>query len=98
MQIEWQCFCRYKPTNEEITVHYFKNPLAIAILMSGVAASVAHAQTAPAPPVAPAAPALAPEKAAEPPAPEPIFSIGGFDLTGHIDVGHRKMVSAELST
>ena len=28
------------------------------------------------------------EKPAEPPAAEPILSIGGFDLTGHFDVGY----------
>ena len=31
------------------------------------------------------------EKPAEPAAPPPIFSIGGFDLTGHIDVGYTHL-------
>ena len=39
----------------------------------------AHAQTPPA------------DKPAEPPAPEPIFSIGGFDLTGHLDVAYSHL-------
>jgi hypothetical protein len=56
--------------------------------------SLAQAQTPPAEPappaaepptVAPAAPAAAPADATPPP-PPPIFSIGGFDLTGHFDV------------
>lgn len=33
---------------------------------------------------------LPPDKAADP-APQPVFSIGGFDLTGHIDVGYMNL-------
>jgi len=32
-----------------------------------------------------------PDKPAEPPAPEPIFSIGGFDLTGHLDAAYTHL-------
>ena len=72
-------------------MHQFKKPLALAIFMSGMAAGVAQAQTAPVPSATPAAPAPTTEKAAEPPAREPIFSIGGFDLTGHFDVGYSRL-------
>jgi hypothetical protein len=53
----------------------------IATLLAGLflAPLGAYAQTPP------------PEKPAEPPAPEPIYSIGGFDLTGHIDVGYSHL-------
>ena len=55
---------------------------AIALSFNGYQAI---AQQAPATPAAPDAPA-APE-----PAPPPIFSIAGFDLTGHVDIGYTNL-------
>src|SRR5438552_11259954 len=55
--------------------------LAMSLGMAGV-----QAQTPPSPPPAPP-PADA--KPAEPAAAPPIFSIWGFDLTGHVDVGYQ---------
>ena len=54
--------------------------LAVAALFSGATL----AQT---PPVTTAAP----EKPADAPPPPPVFSIGGFDLTGHVDVGYTHL-------
>lgn len=51
-----------------------------ALLSAGlVCAGTAYAQAQP-----------APDKPAEP-APQPVFSIGGFDLTGHVDVGYTNL-------
>jgi hypothetical protein len=55
---------------------------ALAVACGALFAGSALAQT-PAP-----APAAPPEKPAEAPAAPPIFSIWGFDLTGHFDVGY----------
>jgi hypothetical protein len=55
-----------------------KAALIVAGLLSGPFG--AYAQTPP--------PA---DKPAEPPAPEPIYSIGGFDLTGHIDAAYTHL-------
>ena len=52
-------------------------PIAVGLFAAGVS----HAQTAPAP---------VEEKAAEPPPPA-IFSIGGFDLTGHVDAAYSHL-------
>jgi hypothetical protein len=55
--------------------------LAMSLGMTG-----AHAQTPPAPP--PGTPAAEAKPAETAPTP-PIFSIWGFDLTGHVDVGYQ---------
>ncbi len=61
----------------------FQSTLLIAA-MAALNGQAAHAQTPP-PPAADAA-----QTPAEPAA-APIFSIGGFDLTGHIDVGYARL-------
>ena len=72
-------------------MHRFKSSLSLAIIIGGVSAGLANAQTTATPPSTSAAQGPTAEKAAEPPAPEPIFSIGGFDLTGHLDVGYSRL-------
>lgn len=62
----------------------------LAAAIAGLVASVAFAQTAP--PSAPEAKA-SDSKPAEPEA-QPIFSIGGFDLTGHVDVGYGRLTGS----
>ncbi|HXZ50165.1 MAG TPA: outer membrane beta-barrel protein [Usitatibacter sp.] len=57
---------------------------AVVVALCVWGANAAHAQQAPATP--PAAPAEA-----APAAPPPIFSIGGFDLTGHIDAAYTHL-------
>jgi hypothetical protein len=59
-------------------------PLALAAIAFAAFAPAAFAQT---PPTG----APAETKPAEPAAPPPIFSIGGFDLTGHFDVGYSHL-------
>ena len=62
--------------------------VAAAFLLLGITSAGAFAQTPT------AAPAAAPEQPAQPAAPPPIFSIGGFDLTGHLDVGYQSLSGA----
>src|SRR6266571_2325063 len=63
-------------------------PALVAIALS-VAMASAHAQTSPPPGAAP------PEaKPAEPAPPPAIFSIWGFDLTGHFDVGYTHLTGS----
>ena len=64
---------------------------ALAAIALSVAMASAHAQTT-LPPVAGTAPADA--KPAEPAPPPPIFSIWGFDLTGHFDVGYTHLTGS----
>ena len=63
--------------------------IVVALMVVGLLTGTAYAQT----PATPA-PAAAPEKPAEPAAAPPIFSIGGFDLTGHLDVGYQSINGA----
>jgi putative OmpL-like beta-barrel porin-2 len=60
-----------------------RRALTFALALSLVGAAAVHAQT----PLPPAA--AAPDAA--PPAPPPVFSIGGFDLTGHIDAAYEHL-------
>ena len=60
--------------------------LAKAIALAGIAVTSFSTLNAAAQ-AAPAAPAVT-DKPADPPAPTPVFSIGGFDLTGHVDIGY----------
>jgi hypothetical protein len=62
-----------------------KNCLLPALVAASMIVSSAQAQTTP-PPAAPAE--AKPAEPAAPPPPPPIFSIWGFDLTGHFDVGY----------
>ncbi|TMG80702.1 MAG: hypothetical protein E6H78_18095 [Betaproteobacteria bacterium] len=62
-----------------------KNSLLPAIAATSIAMASAQAQTTP--PPAPPTDAKPAEPAAPAPSP-PIFSIWGFDLTGHVDVGY----------
>ncbi len=63
-----------------------KNYLLPALAAAAsIAMASAQAQTTP-PPVSPAV--AKPAEPAPPPPPPPIFSIWGFDLTGHFDVGY----------
>src|SRR5207245_4261025 len=82
---EWHVCCSFPPSHlpllpkpKDSNMRKLKIALAVAGLLS--ASLGAFAQTPP--------PA---EKPAEPPAPEPIFSVGGFDLTGHIDVAYTHL-------
>ena len=59
---------------------------AAALSASVVFSGMAFAQTAPA--------ASEPVKPAEAPAPQPVFSIWGFDLTGHVDVGYAYLTGS----
>lgn len=65
--------------------------LTVLAAALGPLADGAFAQTTPAA-TAPAAPAA--EKPAEPAPPPPIFSIWGFDLTGHFDVGYQYLTGS----
>src|SRR5947199_10508048 len=62
-----------------------KNSLLPMIAATSIAMASAQAQTTP--PPAPPTDAKPAEPAAPAPSP-PIFSIWGFDLTGHVDVGY----------
>ncbi|MDQ6916428.1 MAG: porin [Pseudomonadota bacterium] len=63
---------------------------AVVAAAAYLAVAGAYAQTTPPPSPATAADA----KAAEPAAPPPIFSIWGFDLTGHLDVGYTHLTGS----
>src|SRR5438552_18909990 len=60
-----------------------KNCLLPAIAAASIVVASAQAQTTP-----PATPEAKPAEPAAPAPPPPIFSIWGFDLTGHVDVGY----------
>jgi len=60
-----------------------KNCLLPAIAAASIVVASAQAQTTP-----PATPEAKPPEPATPAPPPPIFSIWGFDLTGHVDVGY----------
>jgi hypothetical protein len=65
------------------TIVSIKNCLLPAIAAANIVVASAQAQTTP--PATPEAKPAEPAAAAPPP---PIFSIWGFDLTGHVDVGY----------
>lgn len=67
-------------------------PLVVAAACAALLAGSVFAQT-PLPAAAPAASPTA-EKPAEPAPPPPIFSIWGFDLTGHFDVGYQYLTGS----
>ena len=60
-----------------------KNCLLPVIAAASIVVASAQAQTTP-----PATPEAKPAEPAAPASPPPIFSIWGFDLTGHVDVGY----------
>ncbi len=63
----------------------------VAATAACLAMASAYAQTTP--PTAPMTPSTE-AKPAEPAAPPPIFSIWGFDLTGHVDVGYTHLTGS----
>ncbi len=68
---------------------YLRVVPALAAIALSVAMASAHAQTTPPPGTAPAE-----AKPAEPAPPPAIFSIWGFDLTGHVDVGYTHLTGS----
>ena len=68
---------------------YLRVVPALAAIALSVAMASAHAQTTPPPGTAPAE-----AKPAEPAPPPAIFSIWGFDLTGHFDIGYTHLTGS----
>ena len=69
--------------------NYFRVAPALAAIALSVAMASVQAQTPPSPATAPAD-----AKPAELAPPPPIFSIWGFDLTGHVDVGYTHLTGS----
>ena len=68
---------------------YLRVVPALAAIALSVAMAGAHAQTTPPPGTAPAE-----AKPAEPAPPPAIYSIWGFDLTGHFDIGYTHLTGS----
>src|SRR5450631_3592642 len=76
-------------TQRNVMPHYARVVSALAAIAPSVAMASADAQTTPPPGAAPAE-----AKPAEPAPPPPIFSIWGFDLTGHFDIGYTHLTGS----